>query len=104
MIVVVSPGADGSPALGLDEPDDCGTFHLEARGVDAAGVAVALAKAGAGTLAGDDAFITPATVERLAAGHVGADWSERFAGMLAYAEKKGWLDTAGAVQAHIEWS
>jgi len=104
VIVVVALSADGEPALTLDQPDDCGAFHLAARGVDAGGVATALAKAGAGTISGDDAFIAPAVVERLAAGSVGADWPERFAAMLAFAEKKGWLDADGAVQAHIEWT
>lgn len=104
MIVVVASSADGEPALTLDQADDCGSFHLEARGVDAGGVAAALAKAGAGTLSGDDAFIAPAVIERLAAGSGGADWTERFAAMLAYAETKGWLDADGAVQAHIEWT
>ncbi|MEO5898695.1 MAG: hypothetical protein ABIR68_01025 [Ilumatobacteraceae bacterium] len=104
MIVVVASSASGEPALTLEQPDDCGAFHLEARGIDAGGVATALAKAGAGTINGDDAFIAPAVVERLAAGHVGADWAERFAGMLAYAETKGWRDADGAVQAHIEWT
>lgn len=104
MIVVVAPSINGEPGLTLDQPDDCGAFHLEARGVDAAGVATALAGPGAGTVTGEDAFIEPTVIERLAAGKVGADWAERFAGMLAYAAKKGWLDSNGAVQAHIEWT
>ena len=100
MIIVVSPDT----TVSLEQADDCGKFHLEARGVDAAGVSAALAAAGAGRLAGDDAFIERGAVERLAEGQVGADWAERFDGMLAYAAKKGWLDDAGAVQAHVEWS
>lgn len=105
MIIVISSDAAGEPAVSLADADDCTAFHLAAQGVDAAGVATALAKAGAGTVAGDDAFIEPVVVRSLAAGaEVGPDWSERFQGMLAYAEKKGWIDDHGAVQAHIEWS
>ena len=66
--------------------------------MDAAGVAAALARAGAGRVAGDDAFIERAAVERLAAGAgVSDDWNGRYEGMLAYAAKKGWLDDDGAV-------
>jgi hypothetical protein len=104
MIIVISAGPAGEAMLSIDQPDDCGSFHLEARGVDRQGAVAVLARTGAGSLVGDDAFIEPATVERLAAGSVGADWEERFAGMLAYAEKKGWIDSTGAVQAHVEWS
>ena len=104
MIVVVS-GADGEePALTLEDADECGRFHLDARGVDRDGVALALARAGAGRLAGDDAYIEPAVLRRMAEGDVGPDWDDRFAGMLDYAARKGWLDKNGAVQAHIEWA
>jgi len=99
MIIVVAPDA----AVSLEDADNCNAFHLEARGVDADGVAAALARDGAGRLAGDDAFVDRSAVERLAAGQVGDDWAERFAGMLAYADKKGWLDADGLVQAHVEW-
>jgi hypothetical protein len=105
MIIVVARGTDGEPAVELDDADNCNAFHLEARGVDAAGVAAALASTGAGRLAGDDAFIQRATIERLAGNAaVSEDWSERYQAMLAYAGTKGWLDDAGAIQAHIEWS
>ncbi len=104
MIIVISVGPAGEATLSIDQPDDCGAFHLEARGVDRHAVGALLARVGAGSLAGDNAFIEPATVERLAAGSVGADWEARFAGMLAYAEEKGWIDASGAVQAHVEWT
>ncbi|XPP26992.1 MAG: hypothetical protein ACNYNX_02080 [Leucobacter sp.] len=37
-------------------------------------------------------------------GELGSDpqWSEQFAGMIAYAASKGWTDESGAVRAHIE--
>lgn len=99
MIIVVTSGA----AFSLEQPDDCGAFHLEARGIDARDLASALDSVGGGRLAGDDAFVDRAIVEQLAEGQVGDDWAERFAGMIAYAEKKGWLDDDGLIQAHIEW-
>lgn len=30
------------------------------------------------------------------------EWSQQFAGMIGYAESKGWTNEAGAVRAHIE--
>jgi hypothetical protein len=34
---------------------------------------------------------------------VGADWDDRFDGMLAYAKSRGWLSSSGsALRAHIE--
>lgn len=105
MIIVVAQVEGGDPGVSLDDADNCNAFHLEARGVDADGVAAALARTGAGRVVGDDAFIGRATVERLAAdAGVSEDWSERYQAMIAFAEKKGWLDADGAVQAHIEWT
>jgi hypothetical protein len=103
MIIVIAADPGGDPTPTLEDAEDCTRFHLEARGVDADAVATALSESGAGRLAGDDAFIARAAVERLAEGQVGADWPERFSGMIAYAMKKGWLDDHGAIQAHIEW-
>jgi hypothetical protein len=105
MIIVVAPAEGGEPGVSLEDADNCNAFHLDARGVDAAGVAAALARAGAGRVVGDDAFIERAAVASMAAGAgVAADWDQRYEGMLAYAETKGWLADDGAVQAHIEWS
>ncbi len=40
----------------------------------------------------------------MAAGRVGDDWADRFAGMLTYARGQGWIDDTGnAIQAHIEY-
>ena len=32
-----------------------------------------------------------------------ADWNNNFTAMLEYAKSKGWLDSEGAVQAHVVW-
>ena len=104
MIIVIAPAAGGEPGVSLEDADNCNAFHLEARGVDAAGVAAALAQAGAGRASGDEAFIERTAVERMAGtSDTAPDWNDRYQGMLAYAEKQGWLDADGAVQAHIEW-
>ena len=65
----------------------------------------ALVDAAAGRLEGDHAYITIDAVRRIAAGRVGDDWDERFAGMLGYAQRKGWIDETGnTVQAHMEYA
>ena len=98
MIIVIS--RDG---VSLDDADNCNAFHLEARGVDRAAVGAALAAVDVGRVDGDDAYVEPAAVEQMAAAAgVGADWSDRYRAMLGYAASKGWLDDAGAIQAHIE--
>jgi hypothetical protein len=104
MIVVVASSPDGTALLSLEQPDDCTRFHVEGRGLDAEQVGAALAASGVGTLQEDHAYLQPAVIARLAQGLVAADWLERFDGMLAYAQRKGWVDATGAVMAHLEWS
>lgn len=94
------------PVVTLEEPDDCTRFHLAvAGGNDLARVFGALVDAAAGRLEGDHGLITIDSVRRMAAGRVGDDWDDRFAGMLGYARTKGWIDETGSsIQAHIEYS
>jgi hypothetical protein len=102
----VSVDATVRPAtVALIEPKDCARFHLAVRGGDEAAVREALESSGTGTLVDrDSAVVAVDAVRRLARGHVGDDWSERFAAMLGYAEKKGWLTADGAgIKAHCEW-
>ena len=98
MIVRIDPAG-----VRLDEPDECGRFHVQvAEGVtDLAG---ALAAADVGTLADDEhAWVRVDAVRRLAEGRVPDDWPSRFDGMLRYAASKGWLDGEGsAIRAHLE--
>lgn len=91
--------------VALVEPEDCARFHLAVTGGDELAVREALASSGTGTLVDrNSAVVAVDAVRSLARGHVGADWPDRFAAMLAYAEKKGWLTADGAgVQAHCEW-
>jgi len=96
----------GDPApVGLRDPDDCGTFHVEVIGPhDLAALAHALVDADAGRVEGDDAYIAVGVVRRMASGRVGASWADDFEKMVAYARSKGWMDETGnAIQAHVEW-
>jgi hypothetical protein len=93
-------------AVELVEPDNLKEFHVAARGGDAAALSAGLEAAGVGRLLpSGEAMIETSAVRRLAAGRVPEGWDGEFAGMLEYAESKGWLDESGTqVQAHVEWS
>ena len=52
----------------------------------------------------DTAWIQADAVRRLAGDAVTPEWESGFAAMLDYAKTKGWLDDAGDIQAHVEWS
>ena len=93
------------PVVTLEEPDDCTRFHLAVVGGRDLGLVFGgLVDAAAGRLEGDHALVTIDAVRRMAAGRVADDWDDRFAGMLAYAHGKGWIDETGnAIQAHIEY-
>jgi hypothetical protein len=95
-----------SAAVSLVEPEDCKRFHVTARGGDAASLAAALEAAGVGRLLpSGETMIEIGAVRRLAAGRVAEGWDDEFAGMLKYAESKGWLDETGTqIQAHVEWA
>lgn len=92
-------------AIQLIQPEDCKAFHVAARGGDADALAAALSTAGVGRLLpSGDAMIDTRAVRSMAHGRVPAGWDDDFTAMLKYAESKGWLDnSAGAVQAHVEW-
>jgi len=95
-----------APSVTLEEPDDCKRFHVEVVGDgDDDALGRALADAGVGRLEGGEANISVVAVRRLAAGRVGPAWDADFAGMVAYAQTKGWLNSDGAaIQAHVERS
>ncbi len=113
MQVVVDLRAEPA-AVVLEDPADCGRFHVAVRGAadamaGAAGDAVALDRAlrsdAVGSLDGDgEALVLVDAVRRLAAGSVGDTWDDDFAAMLRYAGSKGWLSEDGAsIRAHVEW-
>jgi hypothetical protein len=86
----------------LEEPDDCGRLHVEARGVDDERVGQALRDDALGALEADHALLDPSGLRRLAGDRVGANWDDRFAAMVDYATSKGWVAPDGRLQAHLE--
>jgi hypothetical protein len=103
VVVTVAIGAE--PEVELVEPDDFTRFHVAARGVpDRSRLSAALTSAGAGELDGDEVLVSVAWLRQEARGRAGAEWDQGFAGMLDYAERKGWTDASRrAVRAHVEW-
>jgi hypothetical protein len=102
--VVVDIGV-APPTVVLEEPADCGRFHVEVRGTgDAAALDEALRAQTVGALDGDgEALIDVEAVRRLAAGSVSDSWEGDFRAMLDYAGSKGWISDDGAsIRAHVE--
>jgi hypothetical protein len=91
-----------APVVALEDPEDCTAFSVRVRG-DRAGLAGALESAGVGRMDGDEALIGVDAVRRLAAGRVSSGWESDLAGMLRYAEGKGWIAEEGrSIRAHVE--
>lgn len=93
----------------LEEPQDCGRFHVTVDTVDGEddpdGLAEAFTATGVGYLEDrHTAFVEVSVLRRLAAGRVGPSWDHDLAAMVEFATSKGWVDPGGqAVQGHIEW-
>ncbi len=114
-VVVDLPGG----RVGLEAWDQLTSLSVQvvggpAGGPDAvaeAGLTEALAAAGVARVDGaGDALLPPHVLRHLAAvgasaqgRDLGTAWDEGFAGMVAYAAGKGWIDDDGAVRAHVEW-
>jgi hypothetical protein len=87
----------------LVEPENVKAFSVQS---DLTGpeLVVAVEKAGIGSVLpdGEHVMVEVSAIRRLA-GAVPAGWEDDLAGMLAYAEKKGWTSEDGsAVRAHVE--
>ena len=104
MIVVIDLTSE-PPAVTLTAPEDCTRFHVAVRGGDSTALADALSSTGVGSMApGGDVMIDTAALRGLARDRVPDGWDDQFAGMLAYARGKGWLDETGSrIQGHVEW-
>jgi hypothetical protein len=100
MIVRVDLAAT-PPSLTLEDPSDCGRFHVGVVGGDDLNdVAAALG----GPSIDDDVWVPVDRVRSLATGHVDAEWDGAFLAMLEYAATKGWISADGtAIRAHVEW-
>jgi hypothetical protein len=99
--VIVRLEAEG--AL-VTDADDCGRLHLETALADER-LRVALRDTGTGRLGPDGEVWLDLAVLRsrgqLSA--TGPDWADRFAAMVAHAQRKGWTSPDGrAVRAHVE--
>jgi len=103
--VVVDFEADPA-TVAVEEPSDCGRFHVAVRGrADAGALDEALRTNDAGVVDGDgEAMVRVDAVRHLVAGSVDEAWEAAFAAMLDYARSKGWLSEDGAsIRAHVEW-
>jgi hypothetical protein len=99
--MIVRLAADGAV---VQDADDCGRLHLETD-LDDDGVRVALKTTGTGEpIDADTAWLDLGVLRSRAQILATApDWAERWAGMTAYAQRKGWLSEDGrSVQVHIE--
>lgn len=83
----------------LVEAADCTRFHVELVGSDDA---LASTLGDVGRVDGENVWVSPGAVRRLASGQVDDNWEGEFAGMVGYATSKGWIDGSGAIRAHIE--
>ncbi|MGV9867168.1 hypothetical protein [Rhodococcus koreensis] len=94
----------GGSFVTLEGPDDCTRLSIRAeQRINGYDLATALVLSGAGSLLddGDHVLVDTGWLARQANGRVGADWNARFSGMIAYADKHGWVE-GEAVRAHIE--
>jgi hypothetical protein len=99
--VIVRLAAEGAV---VQDADDLGRLHLQTD-LDADGLRAALTTTGVGELIdADNAWLDLAVLRSTAQLVATApDWADQWAGMTAYAEKKGWLSPDGrSVQVHIE--
>ena len=94
----------GTAVVELVEAEDCKRFSVAVAGGDSESLGAALTGHGIGRLLpSGDAMVDIGAVRRMAEGRVPAGWADDFAGMLKYAESKGWLDETGtSIQAHVE--
>ncbi|HXQ90737.1 MAG TPA: hypothetical protein VN768_04195 [Acidimicrobiales bacterium] len=98
---------EAEPAtVAVEEPSDCGRFHVSVRGHgDAGTLDEALRSNHVGVVDGDgEAMVRVDAVRRLVAGAVDDGWEADFAAMVDYARSKGWLSEDGtSIRAHVEW-
>ena len=98
MIIRVAPGQGAR----LEAPEDFKGFKVVVEG-GLEGPALAAALGAAGRLDGAHVWVAPDWL-RAASGLAGTPtWDAGLAGMLAYAEQKGWTEPGtGAIRGHIE--
>jgi hypothetical protein len=98
--VIVRLSAEGAV---VQDADDLGRLHVETD-LDADGLRIALKTTGTGELVDADTALLDVAVLRSRAVLLAStpDWAERWAEMLAYAERRGWLhDDGKCVRVHV---
>lgn len=97
MIITVDTNTD---SVALEDAENFGAFSVTASGPEDRFEDTA---AQIGRYDGEHLFITPDALRKLA-GPLAQDeeWNGKLDGMISYADKHGWLDTDGAIQAHID--
>lgn len=101
-IVLARGGTDG-PSLVVEQPDDCTRLSvLSPSDAATAGAVLRHLAAGGPAEAGHVWLGVPALRAHARQDSAAVDWDERFRGMLAYADRTGWLNPSGtAVKAHV---
>jgi hypothetical protein len=86
----------------LRRPDEFTHFSVALEGEG--DLAQVVQRSGLGRLHhdGEHVVVDPAALRALAGPAADERWDEDFAGMCAYAAKKGWVEPDGGVLAHIE--
>lgn len=88
--------------VSIHEPDVLDAFSVRSDTIDDAAVAAAMGACADGAGAAH-VWIDAAWVRAQVGDDAGADWSDRFDQMVAYAASKGWTNDAGThLKAHIE--
>ncbi|MGY1822012.1 hypothetical protein [Geodermatophilus sp. SYSU D00079] len=105
MIVEVVGGADELPEVRVVDVDDLTKLHLALGAVTDEEADQVLRDAGLGRLQdAETGFLDVAALRAAAEPQAGAeDWAQQWDGMVAYAERKGWLaDDGASLQVHVE--
>jgi len=100
---IITTRMGDSPTLA--EPDDFRSFSVVTPGPPDAG-ALAQAAGSLGRAAGDAHVFVDTAVLRALPGARPDDeeWALSLEAMLAFANSRGWVDDAGMVRAHVQWT
>ncbi|MFE5700379.1 flavin reductase family protein [Rhodococcus koreensis] len=104
MIVLVSDNND-TVDVSVLQPDDFKRLHVQGtRGQAASQLGALLERVEFGSVADDHhVWLSVSALHGLAGRGRGPEWAEKFAGMLDYANRKGWCSSDGhAVRAHVD--
>ncbi|MTD54064.1 hypothetical protein [Amycolatopsis pithecellobii] len=90
------------PEPSVEENDDCTRLHVVTEGLDEAAVGAVLAGGGLGRPGTPGQVWLDVAALRARSRGAARDWPERFAAMIAYARRCGWLSPDGGLAAaHI---